>query len=463
MGKTRRSKSIAYLFLFGWASLELEHVRAFSSSPIRTLLPRGISQMRSLSLGVSATPIEPRQIYAVSSNQDPNKRRKKNSKVSTPGTNKNILNRNDLPSFHTSKLRLANMKATRKKLPVIDRLTRDEEKQLTKQIRALRQCVRIRDEIALENPSSIEGSYQPSEEQWAKACNLSVNQLRKVMLAGQEARSRIVEGNGRLVTSIAKRYFYPVAQANEANNGVGTILSFSDLIQEGNLGLIEAAERFEPERNIKFGTYASWWVRQRMLKAISDYSRIIRLPSNVYTMVRKVQRARKDLEGRLGRYPTNAEISRYMGITLEKVHLYTKSTRTVLSLEQPIRGNTRKSGDRPVTLGEFLSADAPSPEEHAEHQALRETLLSVIEELKPNEKDVLIARYGLDDGSPKTVEETSLRIGTSRDRVRVIEARALNKLRNPVRNHRLKSYIEESNEEDESEELALTPEQIWSF
>eukprot|EP00543_Licmophora_paradoxa_P002950 CAMPEP_0202449718 /NCGR_PEP_ID=MMETSP1360-20130828/8433_1 /ASSEMBLY_ACC=CAM_ASM_000848 /TAXON_ID=515479 /ORGANISM="Licmophora paradoxa, Strain CCMP2313" /LENGTH=355 /DNA_ID=CAMNT_0049067745 /DNA_START=436 /DNA_END=1506 /DNA_ORIENTATION=+ len=355
------------------------------------------------------------------------------------------------------------MKATRKKLPVIDRLTRDEEKQLTKQIRALRQCVRIRDEIALENPSSIEGSYQPSEEQWAKACNLSVNQLRKVMLAGQEARSRIVEGNGRLVTSIAKRYFYPVAQANEANNGVGTILSFSDLIQEGNLGLIEAAERFEPERNIKFGTYASWWVRQRMLKAISDYSRIIRLPSNVYTMVRKVQRARKDLEGRLGRYPTNAEISRYMGITLEKVHLYTKSTRTVLSLEQPIRGNTRKSGDRPVTLGEFLSADAPSPEEHAEHQALRETLLSVIEELKPNEKDVLIARYGLDDGSPKTVEETSLRIGTSRDRVRVIEARALNKLRNPVRNHRLKSYIEESNEEDESEELALTPEQIWSF
>jgi Sigma-70 region 2 len=163
-------------------------------------------------------------------------------------------------------------------------LTRDEERDLTNQIRMLRTVIRIRDElVASQHAQDADWqttAWQPTEEQWADACGMSVIELRRVMYEGQGARSHMVAANGGLVGSIAKRYLNSVTKANQANGGMGTIISFHDLIQEGNLGLMEAAERFEPERGFRFSTYATWWVRQRMLRAISDYSRTIRLPAH---------------------------------------------------------------------------------------------------------------------------------------------------------------------------------------
>jgi Sigma-70 region 2 len=163
-------------------------------------------------------------------------------------------------------------------------LTKDEERDLTNQIRMLRTVVRIRDElVASQHAQDADWqttAWQPTEEQWALACGMSVPELRRVMHEGQGARSQMVAANGGLIGSIAKRYLNSVTKANQANGGMGTIISFHDLIQEGNLGLMEAAERFEPERGFRFSTYATWWVRQRMLRAISDYSRTIRLPAH---------------------------------------------------------------------------------------------------------------------------------------------------------------------------------------
>jgi RNA polymerase primary sigma factor len=126
----------------------------------------------------------------------------------------------------------------------------------------------------------VDGHWQPSEAEWAEACNLSIVELRRVMYEGQQARSKLVNANGGLVNSIAKKHYNALKRAHQANGGVGTILTFHDLIQEGNLGLMEAAERFEPERGFRFSTYATWWVRQRILRSISDYSRVIRLPAH---------------------------------------------------------------------------------------------------------------------------------------------------------------------------------------
>jgi hypothetical protein len=163
-------------------------------------------------------------------------------------------------------------------------LSKQEEREFANQIRMLRTVVRIRDEIISTHNSQLKiwqpNSWQPTEGQWAKACGLSISELRRVIVEGKNARSQMVAANGGLVGSNAKWYLNSVTKANQAHGGVGTILSFHDLVQEGNLGLMEAAERFEPERGFRFSTYATWWVRQRMLRAISDYSRTIRLPAH---------------------------------------------------------------------------------------------------------------------------------------------------------------------------------------
>jgi RNA polymerase sigma factor (sigma-70 family) len=158
-------------------------------------------------------------------------------------------------------------------------LTREDEKELTNSLRKLRAAVRIRDELVLSMASSGQGR-RPTEQEWAEACKLSVMELRRVMHEGREARSKLVSANTGLVTSIAKRHYYSLKQATEAGGGVGTILTLQDMVQEGNLGLMEAAERFEPERGFKFSTYATFWIRQRVMRAISECSRTIRLPAH---------------------------------------------------------------------------------------------------------------------------------------------------------------------------------------
>lgn len=161
-------------------------------------------------------------------------------------------------------------------------LSRKEEAEISNAIRKLRSAIRVRDHLVSNhpNPEDSEFPWQPSETEWALACGMSAMQLRRVMNGGQEARTKLVDANGGLVNSIAQKHFYSVKLANQAGGGLGCILTLQDMIQEGNLGLMEAAERFEPERGNRFSTYATYWIRQRILRSISEYSRTIRLPAH---------------------------------------------------------------------------------------------------------------------------------------------------------------------------------------
>lgn len=176
--------------------------------------------------------------------------------------------------------RLSKPEQTEEKFPQL--LSREQEAYYSNCIHNLRSAIRVRDDLVANhpNPTDSELPWHPSETEWAVACGMSVMQLRRVMSEGQEARTKLVDANGGLVNSIAKRHFYSVKQANQAGGGLGSILTLQDMIQEGNLGLMEAAERFEPERGNRFSTYATYWIRQRILRSISEYSRIIRLPAH---------------------------------------------------------------------------------------------------------------------------------------------------------------------------------------
>lgn len=331
----------------------------------------------------------------------------------------------------------------RRKSSSVSRLSREEEVEVSNAIRGLRAVVRIRDTLS-----------DPTEEEWAGACNLAVQHLRQVMQSGQDARTKLVSANVGLVMSIAKRYYAALKRATSSGGGVGTILTLNDLIQEGNLGLMEAAERFEPSRGFRFGTYATWWVRQRMLRSIDESSRIIRLPGHVHTMLRKVKKEEEEMEEELGRPPSIPELAHRLEIPVQKLQLYTHSSRSVLSLEVPTKNTDRR------TLGDKIASNSPSPVEVAEFDSLREEIRAVVEGLNPNERDVLVSRFGLDDGAQRTVEETARSLGISRDRVRTVEARAINKLRHPQRHHRLKEFVAV---EVESEKTEVLPEKIWSF
>jgi len=346
-------------------------------------------------------------------------------------------------------------------------LTRDEERQITYKIRGLRRVVEIRDELIEENESCslFEPSYAsendcyPTEDEWAKACGLDVSSLRTIMSEGQDARALLVSANAGLVKHIAKRHYYVLKRMTTAGGGVGTILTLQDMIQEGNLGLMKAAERFEPERGFRFSTYATYWIRQRILQSITDSSRVIRLPVHVTDTLTKVNKARKEMSIQLGRIPSDSELADHMGISVDKLRKISDKARTVLSLESPIStGSNHRSEMDQRTIGDFIASDAPTPEEDAEHKSLQRDIRAVVNELAERERDVLILRFGLDNGEPMSTSDTAAHLGISTDRVRHVETRALNKLRNPQRNYRLKDYLAEgyfaAMEEDRQRKLA---------
>lgn len=263
---------------------------------------------------------------------------------------------------------------------------------------------------------------EPYDIEWARAVNMPLPEFRRRLAFGRRAKEKMVQSNLRLVVSIAKKYM---------NRG----LSFQDLIQEGSLGLIRAAEKFDHEKGYKFSTYATWWIRQAITRAIADQSRTIRLPVHLYETISRIKKTTKVLSQEMGRKPTEEEIATRMEMTIEKLRFIAKSAQLPISLETPI-GKEEDS-----RLGDFIESDGETPEDQVSKNLLREDLESVLNSLSARERDVLRLRYGLDDGRMKTLEEIGQIFNVTRERIRQIEAKALRKLRHPNRNSILKEYI----------------------
>ncbi|MDJ0510888.1 MAG: RNA polymerase sigma factor RpoD [Crocosphaera sp.] len=260
------------------------------------------------------------------------------------------------------------------------------------------------------------------EKAWTLEHKAYLSKFKRRLYLGRKAKDKMVHSNLRLVVSIAKKYM---------NRG----LSFQDLIQEGSLGLIRAAEKFDHEKGYKFSTYATWWIRQAITRAIADQSRTIRLPVHLYETISRIKKTTKLLSQEMRRKPTEEEIATRMEMTIEKLRFIAKSAQLPISLETPI-GKEEDS-----RLGDFIEADGETPEDEVSKNLLREDLENVLDTLSARERDVLRLRYGLDDGRMKTLEEIGQIFNVTRERIRQIEAKALRKLRHPNRNSILKEYI----------------------
>ncbi len=288
-------------------------------------------------------------------------------------------------------------------------LTPEEEIRFSQQVQEGERLYKIRKQLADKrkiDPESI------GEDEWAKAANLPAWELAVRIQEAEEAKRRLIESNLRLVVSIAKRY---------ASRGI----SLADLIQEGNLGLIRAVEKFDPDRGFRFSTYATWWIRRAIARAVINNSRTIRIPVYVAELINKVIKTELRLQQILQREPTDEEIAAETKMSVERVREIRRAAVEPISIESPV-------GERDnATLGEFIpSGDIlPTPEDVTERLILREQIDMILEKLQPRERDVVRLRFGLDDGRQRTLEEVGAELKITRERVRQLELRALRKLR----------------------------------
>jgi RNA polymerase primary sigma factor len=248
-------------------------------------------------------------------------------------------------------------------------------------------------------------------------------ELQALIEDGWAAREQMITANSRLVISVAKKY-------------IGRSVPFLDLIQEGNIGLIRAVKKFDYRRGFKFGTYATWWIRQAVTRAIADQGRTIRVPVHMGDLINKLLRAQHQLTQSLGRSPTGEELAEALNVTTEKVEYLLQTARWPLSLETPTNDEDE------AVLGDFIQdEETPAPDESATNNLMREHLESVLSSLPPREARILQLRYGLMDGQAYTLEEVGRKMGVTRERVRQIEAQAFSRLRHPTIRQKLREYL----------------------
>ena len=287
-------------------------------------------------------------------------------------------------------------------------------------------------------------SRPPTYQEWANAIQpgMTVTQIKKQIRRSLRAKAALTESNLRLVISIAKRY-------------QGRGLNMQDLCQEGTLGLTRACEKFDPERGFRFSTYATWWIKQGIMRAIADQARTIRLPVHIHDQLSVVRKAERDLQNELGRDPTKEEVAFKVGIKPDKIDFLKRASVGSVSMEQELGSGKRKGSgagtggskgggsERSFTLGDTLGDPDQKPVDMAQYGMLQDDVGRLICTLNAREQAVIRMRFGLDDGKAKTLEEIGKKFSVTRERIRQIEARALHKLRQPYRNHTVKCYANE--------------------
>jgi len=304
----------------------------------------------------------------------------------------------------------------------VHRLSLEEEKEICQEIAFFTHLEAVREDLRRRI------GRLPREHEWAMETNMSVPELRGKLIKGRRAKNRMVAANLRLVICFAKRF---------RNRGV----AFQDLVQEGSIGLIRGVEKYDANRGFRFSTYASWWIRQGIHKALLECSKMFRLPVHVNEMIKEIRRCSYELMNILGREPTKLEIAMKVGMPEEKVIFLLQRAQTALSLEMPLRGSDSSLESR--TLGDVVSSTAsPSPEDSAFGTSLRYDLERALSQLDFREREVIRMRFGLDDGRTKSLGEVGSLFCVTRERVRQIETRALRKLRDPRCNMFLKEYME---------------------